>query len=87
MAESPHQNNIPGCTYDALAVRGPGAALDEDLVLPLGAHLAHVDGLPLVGGRHLEQLQTCSNTHTDVHTHSENRAALSTQKQKVVTWG
>lgn len=53
-----HQSGVPGSTYDAFAVGGPGAALNEDLFIALCQHAAHVDRLPLVGRRHLKQLQT-----------------------------
>jgi len=54
-----HQSGVPGRAHDALAVGGPGAALDEHLLVALlRERVPHADRLPLVGGRHLKELQT-----------------------------
>lgn len=67
-SENTHKNSISGCAYELLPISSPGAALDQDLLIILCKLFAHVDCLPLVSRRHLEQLHPRKNTtnHGDV---------------------
>lgn len=47
--QNAHQHSIPDCTYNALAISSPGAALDEDLFITLCKHVSNIDRLPLIG--------------------------------------
>lgn len=61
-SENTHKNSISGCAYELLPISSPGAALDQNLLIIFCQPFAHVDCLPLVSRRHLEQLHRRKNT-------------------------